>query len=276
MEVEIRQLSSSLMEYERLHHYRFAKEFVKDKKVLVLGGGKGYGSFILSEDAESVTCIDKNEHNIRYASSNYIKENLEFIKGSITDVPIKEEKIFDVIVCFEALEQIEEHDELMKEVKRLLKDDGIFIVSSSNKYISSDQADYQKPLPLKELSFDEFKSLLKKNFKNTLIYGQKVYPSSNIFPLFKSSVTTRDYAIEKGDKAFLFVPPERKEARYLIAVSSDGHIKDITGNSYLVDVSETLFKLKDNQIRNLEAAIRDKDVHIGNLEAVIKDKDLTL
>ena len=272
-EVEFRQASSSIIEYGRLHHYRFAKEFVKDKKVLVLAGGKGYGSFILSEDAESVTCIDKNEHNIRYASSNYIKENVEFIKGSITDVPIKEKKIFDIIVCFEVLEQIEEHDALMKEVKRLLKDDGILIVSTSNKYISSDQADYQKSPRLKELSFDEFKSLLKKNFKNTLIYGQKVYPSSNIFPLFGGSVTTRDYAIEKSDKAFLFVPPERKEARSFVAVSSDYSIKDVTGNSYLIDVSDTLFKYKDTHIRNLDEIIKEKEAHIGNLEAGTKEKD---
>ncbi|HYA14072.1 MAG TPA: glycosyltransferase [Syntrophales bacterium] len=273
-EVEIKQLSSSTMEYGRLHQYRFAKEFIKDKKVLVLGSGKGYGCFILSEDAESVICIDKDERNIRYASSNYIKENLEFIKGPLIDVPVKEEKTFDVIVCFEALEQVEERHELMKEVKRLLKDDGIFIVSSSNKYVSSGQTAYEKPLRLKELSFDEFKSLLKKHFKNTLIYGQKVFPSSNIFPLFRSSVATRDYTIEKGDKAFLFVPHERKEARYLIAVSSDGHIKDITGNSYLVDISETLFKLKDRQIRSLEIDSREKDSHITDLERTLKEKDL--
>jgi len=272
-EVEIRQMSSSTMEYGPLHHYRFAKEFVKDKKVLVLGSDKGYGGFILSEDAESVRCIDKNEHNVREASSNYIKENLEFIKGSITDIPIKAEKSFDVIVCFEALELIEEHDELMKKAKRLLKDDGIFIVSWPNKYISSDQPDYQPPAHLKKLSFGEFKSLLKKNFKNTVIYGQKVYPSSNIFPLFKSSGTTRDYVIEKGDKAFLFVPHERKEAQYLLAVSSDGDIKDIPGNSYLVDVSEILFKLKDGQIRNLEIERREKDSYIMNLEGAIKEKD---
>ena len=41
-----------------------------------------------------------------------------------------------------------------------------------------------------------------------------------------------------------------------------------------MDVSEILFKLKDNQIRNLEAVIKDKDVHIGNLEAAVRDKDV--
>ncbi|MCJ7508208.1 MAG: glycosyltransferase, partial [candidate division Zixibacteria bacterium] len=282
MEVEIRQLSSSLMEYERLHQYRFAKELVKDKKVLVLAGGKGYGSFILSEDAGSVACIDKDERNIRYGSSNYIKENLEFIKGSVTDIPFEEEKIFDVIVCFEALEQIEEHDELMKEMKRLLKDDGIFIVSTPNKYISSDQGDYQKFLRLKELSFDDLKSLLKKHFKNTLIYGQKVYPSSNIFPLFNAPGQQKDYVVQKGEKEFLFVPSMKKSAKYFIAIASDSNLdkEAAIGNSYLVDVSEVLIRAKDIHIENLEAVLRekelhlrDKDSHISNLEAAVRDKD---
>ena len=57
-------------------------------------------------------------------------------------------------------------------------------------------------------------------------------------------------------------------------------------NSYLVDVSETLFKQKDVHIgnlethtMNLEAVVKDKDVHIGNLEThasnletIVKDK----
>lgn len=260
--------------YEHLHRYRFATEFVKGRKVLDLACGEGYGSFMMSQEAGEVIGVDLDEVTIRHAFSKYIKENLKFIKGSITDIPIEGEKIFDVIVCFEALEHIEEHDELMKEVKRLLKEDGTFIVSTPNKYVYSDKADYQNPYHLRELYFDEFKTLLNNNFKNTLIYGQKVYPSSNIFPLFKGSLTTKDYVIEKGDKGFLSVPPERKEARYFIAVSSDVPIIDISGNSYLVDVSETLFKQKDVHIGNLEAMVKEKDVHIGNLEATIKDKDV--
>jgi glycosyltransferase involved in cell wall biosynthesis len=274
MEVEIRQASSSISQYENLHRYRFAKEFVKGKRVLVLVSGNGYGGFILSEDAESVTCIEKNASNVRHASSNYIKENLEFIKGSITDVPIKEEKIFEVIICFEVLEHIKEHDELMKEVKRLLKDGGIFIASAPNKYMYSDQPSYQPPFHLTELSFDEFKTLLNNNFKNTLIYGQKVYPSSNIFPLFDTSGPQRDYVVQKAENGFLFVPPMNKSATYLIAIASDGPLTTVTGNSYLIDVSETLIRHKDVHIGNLEAMVQEKDVHIGNLEAMVKEKDV--
>ena len=275
-EVEMQIIESSIMHYENLHRYRFTREFVKGKKVLDLACGEGYGSFILSEDANSVTGIDTDAEDIRYASSTYIKENLKFIKGSINDIPIEEEKTFDVIVCFNVLEHADDHDKLMNKIKRLVKDDGIFIVSTANKSICVDMPDYKNPLYSKELYFDEFKALLEKNFKNTHIYGQRVYPSSNIFPLFDGSGSAKDFVIERGDKNFLFVPPSKKEARFLVAISSDSPIKDLTGNSYLVDISETFFKYKDNletAIGDLQTAMKNKDTYIGDLETAMKNKD---
>ena len=49
------------------------------------------------------------------------------------DVLMKERNIFDVVMCFEAIEHIEEHDRLLSAVKRLLKEYGVFIVSTPNK-----------------------------------------------------------------------------------------------------------------------------------------------
>jgi len=258
--------------YEHLHRYRLAKEFVKGKKVLDLACGEGYGSFMLAEEANEVIGIDIDETTIRHASSKYIKKNLEFIKGSITNVPIKGENIFDVVVCFEALEHIEDHDGLMKEVKRLLKEKGMFIVSTPNRYIYSEQPNYQNPFHLKELYFDEFKELLSKYFENILIYGQKVYPSSNIFPLYKESSPTKDFPIEKGDKEFLFVSPDKKLARYFIAVASDSSMDKnlVPGNSYLLDLSETLIQQKDAHISHLEGVVREKEAEVEGLIAELR------
>ena len=136
--------------YEHLHRYSFAKEFVKGKKVLDLACGEGYGSSMLAEEADEVIGIDIDESTIKHASSKYIKQGLQFIRGSITDVPIKTEKIFDVIACFEAIEHIGKHNELMEEVKRLLKTDGIFLVSTPNKYIYTDETGYKNPFHIKE------------------------------------------------------------------------------------------------------------------------------
>ncbi len=261
--------------YEHLHRYGLAKAFVRDKSVLDLACGEGYGSFMLAEDAREVIGIDIDEVTIRHASSRYIKENLTFLKGSITDIPIKGEKVFDVVVCFEALEHIEEHDRLMEEVKRLLKAGGIFIVSTPNKYMYSDQPNYQNPFHSKELYFAEFKELLSRYFENILMFGQKVYPSSNIFPLHKESGPSKDFLIEKGDKEFLFLPPEKKLARYFIAVASDSRFEktELIGDSHLIDISETLFRQKDFQISHLEDVVREKEAEAEGLRAGLAEKE---
>ena len=274
-QVEIEGKDSIIPLYEYLHRYRFTKEFVRGKKVLNLACGEGYGSFMLSEEADSVVGIDIDGLAINHARSKHIKENLEFVKGSVTDVPIEEEKLFDVIVYFEAMESIQKYDKLMMEVKRLLKPDGIFIVSTLNKNIPSDQPHDQPTFHLKGLYFDEFKDLLSKNFKNVFFYGQKVYPSSNIFPIDKGSMVSRVFTIEKGDEEFLFLPVGKKMARSLIAVASNGNLdlNGLEGETYLVDISEALFKQKDARIGILESAVKDRNAQISTLEGVVREKE---
>jgi len=266
-------MEDPIINYEHLHRYRFAREFAKDKKVLDLACGEGYGSFMLSEVSKGIIGIDIDKNVIGHATSKYNKENLRFIVGSIKEIPIEGKDIFDLIICFEALEHITEQDKLITEVKRLLRPDGIFLVSSPNKYIYSDQSGYQNPFHKRELYFNEFTKLLDKYFKHTYIYGQTVNPSSNIFNLLSDLSTTKNYIIEKCDKEFLFVGNEKKEARYFIAFASDSTIKNMIGYSYLLDISDSVTVQKDAQIENLEATIREKDAQIGILEATIREKD---
>jgi arylsulfatase len=265
------------MNYEHLHRYRFVKEFIKGKKVLDLGCGEGYGSFMLSDYAYSVTGIDIADEAVRHASFKYQKENIKFIQGSMADVPIEGEGLFDVVVCFEALEHMTEQDELMREVKRLLKKDGILFVSTPNKHeLHSENPGYQNEFHVKELDLDEFKSLLTGNFKNISLYGQKVYPSSNIFPLYEEGTTSREFLIEKVDGEYCFLNSVKKKATLFIAIASDGNLDSnkFAEKSNLLDVSGSYFHSMDAHISNLENALSNRDNHISNLEGTLQSKDL--
>jgi len=247
-------MEDPIINYEHLHRYRFAEEFVKGKKVLDLACGEGYGSYMLAEKAREVIGVDIDESTIKHASAKYIKDNLKFIKSSMTAIAMESEKKIDVIICFEALEHVEEHDKVMAEIKRVLKDDGIFIVSMPNKHIYSDSSDYKNPWHKRELYLNEFEILLRSTFKNVLIYGQKVFPTSNIFSISEVVNNAQELAIEKMGGEFSFVSLDKKEARYFIAVSSDYSIKDPIGSSYMVDTSEYLFK-KNIELRNLQSEL---------------------
>jgi 2-polyprenyl-3-methyl-5-hydroxy-6-metoxy-1,4-benzoquinol methylase len=224
--------------YEHLHRYGFAGEFVEGKKVLDLACGEGYGSAMLADKAEEVVGIDINEVVIEHACTKYAKDNLRFVKSSLTDVAVEKNKQFDVIICFEALEHIAKQNKAIAEVKRLLRDNGIFIVSMPNKYVYSDQSNYKNPWHKKELYFDEFKNLLKGSFNHVVFYGQKVFPASNIFPILGFVGNTQELAIEKRESGFSFVSLDKKHATYFIAVASNKPMRAPISSSYLVDTSE--------------------------------------
>jgi ubiquinone/menaquinone biosynthesis C-methylase UbiE len=264
---------------DRLHQYRFAKEYARGKKVMDLSCGEGDGSYLLSEEADSILGVDQNREPIKDASARYSNRNVEFLRGSITNIPIRGKALFDLIVCFEELEHIEKQDEFLDEMKRLLKADGIFIVSTSTKYAYTDPMNCQGPVQVRELYLDEFKNLLSNKFRHIYLYGQKVCPCSNIFPVRKEAESSIAFVVEKRDEEFCIPPQEKKSARHFIAVASDNPLVEslIRRDFFFLHSSQALFKQKDDQISDLqemlrsqEAALSEKTARLINLERVLR------
>src|SRR5437870_11204793 len=97
-------IKESTIAYEHLHRYAYAAALVKNKRVLDLASGEGYGSKMLAAAASSVIGVDLDENAVRHASQKYAGANLQFLTGSITQVPIHEDHSFGAVVCFEAIE----------------------------------------------------------------------------------------------------------------------------------------------------------------------------
>jgi 2-polyprenyl-3-methyl-5-hydroxy-6-metoxy-1,4-benzoquinol methylase/glycosyltransferase involved in cell wall biosynthesis len=247
-------LEEASIGYEHIHRYAYATQFVRNKRVLDLACGEGYGSYLLAKTAKSVAGIDIDNNSIKHARNKYIKQNLEFRVGSITEIPIDGERLFDVAICFEALEHIEDHQKLLSEVKRLLTPDGVFIVSTPNKTVYSDEPQFNNPFHVHELYFDEFRELLEKYFKNVKFLGQRIYCNSNIWPVFAGEDTkVVEYVVDKNPAEFVFAGDDKKIPRYFIAIASDA-ARDIEDrSSALVDVSNALLNQKDSQISQLSA-----------------------
>lgn len=252
--------------YEHLHRYAFAAQFVKGKKVLDLACGEGYGSFMLSNEAESVVGIELDEGTVKHAIGKYFRANLEFIQGSILDIPLEKEKIFDVIVLFEGLEHVDAHQQVLSEVNRLLREDGIFIVSTPNRETYSEIPHFNNIFHRKELYFDEFKKLLADYFKHICFYGQRVFPISHMWSLYSQKPSHfSEFVIQKGGNEFNFSEGVNKAPLYYIAVASnrvlDGHY-DM--NSYLIDASTALFEEYKRQIHEQTAPLQAR---INSLES---------
>jgi len=263
----------SEIHYEHLHRYAFASQFTKGKKVLDLGSGEGFGTAILAKNAESVVGIDIDHNAVLHASNSYIKENISFIEGSIINMPIVGTKIFDVIVCFEAIEHIQEHALVFKEILRLLSDDGILIISTPNKKTYSDDTGYKNPYHLHELYYSEFIDLLKKYFSHIHLSGQRVFSGSSISPVSNREITSvSEYAIELKGNQFSFLEEDNDLPSYFIAIASNKE-QDPTQlqKSYLVDKSNAEFVRLNALISDRETAIQSLNQNLSNKVNQIKD-----
>lgn len=190
--------------YEHMHRYLFAQKLVKDMNVLDISCGEGYGSDLLTQEAKSVIGCDIDEEIIVSASAKYSKNSkLNFRVGDCTKMPF-ENKSFDVIVSFETIEHFEEHEKFLKEVKRVLLDDGILIISSPDKTVYSDKRNYHNPDHVKELTKQELVDLLKQFFNNIEVLGQRFVRNSLISKLDEEHINFEKIQVDK-DVESMFV-----------------------------------------------------------------------
>ncbi|MGB4664939.1 MAG: class I SAM-dependent methyltransferase [Bacteroidales bacterium] len=169
--VELSNINITLLEH--IHRYLFAANFVKDKTVLDAACGTGYGSNYLSNYANLVYGIDINQDVIENNKEIYKKENLFFINTSIYQLPF-DDNMFDVIVSFETIEHVDNGELVLSEFNRVLKKDGILIISTPNKNISIEN-NLDNPFHVHEYFEEEFKTLLHKYFNNVSISYQNNY-----------------------------------------------------------------------------------------------------
>jgi SAM-dependent methyltransferase len=233
--------------YEHLHRYLWASNFVAGKTVLDLASGEGYGAEILARRASFVCGVDIDDEAIRHAAKRYPRRNLQFLRGVLTAVPISDAHSFDVITCFEALEHIEQHDQMMREVKRLLKPGGLFIVSIPNKE-TYNAAGGPNPFHVRELALDEFDALLTRYFSAVAYLGQHVHSVSSIWPLKGvSGNLVQAFHVERRDGEFRTVASDNRTALYFVAIASEFGTTDSQG-SVLLDCSDEFIRTKDEAL----------------------------
>lgn len=205
---------------EHLHRYAQALDIVGDKVVLDIASGEGYGSNLLSGFAKQVIGVDVDENTVANAMIKYRKNNLQFLTGRAEAIPC-DDNFFDVVVSFETIEHHDKHDEMMLEVRRVLKPGGLFIISSPDKLFYSDKSGYKNPYHVKELYADEFKTLLRKYFKQTLFLRQKSFFGSVIIP---ETDSTSNEQITMYQGGYDEIKRAELEAVYLIGIASDGEL----------------------------------------------------
>lgn len=111
--------------------YALAASYAEGRRVLDVGGGVGYGSFLMAKFAEEVVYVDYSDAAVDFVKTKWCPNapNLTALKGYAMDVGL-EPKSFDVITFMDVVEHVDEPEALLREIAGLLKDDGVLIVTT--------------------------------------------------------------------------------------------------------------------------------------------------
>ena len=188
------------MIYEHWHRYLIVRNYVAGKRVLDVASGEGYGSHLLSTYAASAVGADISADAVAHANSRYANKNLRYVTADCTQIP-ESDASFDVIVSFETIEHMTEHEAFMREVDRLLAPGGMFIISSPNRPEYSDKTGYKNEFHVKELDRAELKTLLDPHFPAQVWFAQRAAFHSMVWPL-DSAATSAEALTADGDAAY--------------------------------------------------------------------------
>ena len=153
-----------------LKRYDFASCYCKDKNILDVACGAGYGSFYLSKTAANVTGIDISIEAVKYAKKHYKASNIEFKRMDATKIGL-DSASFDIICSFETIEHLNDPDLYLLEVVRLLRPGGTYIVSTPKARKTTHNP--KNPHHTIEFSMKDFDCLLRKHFRKIELYGQR-------------------------------------------------------------------------------------------------------
>lgn len=245
--------------YEHLARYLYAARFVRDKTVLDLGCGCGYGSFELAKSgATSVVGMDNSVEAIAYARTRYSHPSVNFIVADALSIPFSD-KHFDVVVCLEVLEHLAKQDALISEIRRVLNEKGILIISTPNPNRPS-QLEERKPNPfhIRELEISEFKTLLSRHFKNVQIINQA--RQSAIWFWQEETSSQESHRLDEP------------EAEYFLALCSDDELpENIVSASYHFSHFENIKSLLKH-LKRQDTELSSRGQKIVELQADVAEK----
>lgn len=110
--------------YDRM--YALLRPVVRDKTVLELAAGTGLIAKHIANAAGYIEVTDASEQMIRQAERENHAENLHFSVQDMFCLPYAD-AAFDVVIVSNALHIVPQPEKSLREIKRVLKDDGVLI-----------------------------------------------------------------------------------------------------------------------------------------------------
>lgn len=130
--------------------------------VLEIGTGTGYGIEIAAPRSRSFITIDKNPPSADLPQLPHV----EFHEATVPPLAF-EANSFDFVISFQVIEHVKRDIDLIREVKRVLRPGGKFIVTTPNARMSLTR----NPWHIREYTADEFRNILECEFSDVEALG---------------------------------------------------------------------------------------------------------
>ena len=112
---------------------------LRKKNVLDIGCGGGLISEALANNKANVIGIDENNQNLKEAKDHakISKLKINYLHSSFNNFYKKNKIKFDLIICLEFIEHVENFEETLKKITKLIKPNGMLILSTINRNLKS-------------------------------------------------------------------------------------------------------------------------------------------
>lgn len=173
----------------------YTKQIGKNDLVLDLGSGSGQSSIKTAKYCKKVVAVEINKNLIEIAKIEAKKrhiKNIEFKAGNLEKKLAFKNSTFDKIIFLDVLEHLVNRDQILSEIHRILKPNGILFVGVPNSQTSWKKlqrsvgiSSYSDPDHKIEFSEENIRQLLKKNkFRITKFnYGKSDTPFRGIYDI---------------------------------------------------------------------------------------------
>ncbi len=229
-------MHGTLLEAEHLARYWWASRFVSDKRVLDAGCGTAYGTEILAgAGGVSLEVADAR------------------------DLPFADEA-FDVVVCFEVIEHVEDPESILDELRRVLRPEGLAAVSSPNRDVYPPGNPHHKH----EFLPEELAHALESRFKHVRLVRQHDWLGSGVLEddVFASEREPLEAVVRKA------VSKAPGEELYTLALATDAELPST--KPYIVLTSTADVRWWQERLAELAQLLRSHEELLRSHEALTR------
>ncbi len=250
---------SATANHQLIHKYLFIKKLIKNKKVLDLFSGTlNRDMSWLSNYYEQADCVFglyQDEPTIKAFSDEFYYRKGSFVCGWQCDIPFKDQ-FFDIIICFDPPDSPRNRfDKFIYETKRLLKSDGILVISMISKEFSERLGFHENTHYRKGMKLERLESFLLDHFGHVSCWGQDVFSSSYLFPFLKDTGFQNPFFLKNIRIEDVVSNQNKEEVREIVALASKKSLpEEFQGSpepSFLLEENQSVKRYQDRLIDHL-------------------------